>query len=132
VPVSETAEQALKIKDVVLLGKVVGESKALAGSHPSKWPRSTASYVYIMEVEQAWKGTFGETIEILSGGGGGDCGYGRLIIGQRLLIFANLYKQASTVADEMSPPTFTVCSRTKPADFAQADILSLDSAVQGR
>ena len=130
--VSETAVEEMSKKDVVLLGKVIEEYKALAGSHPKGLPRSIASYRYILKVEKVWRGNFGVEIEILSGGGGSDCGYGRLKIGQRLLIYANQYKQVSTVADDWSPPTLTVCSRTKPAESAQDDIQSLDAVVKAR
>jgi hypothetical protein len=130
--VNDSAAAELKNKDVVLLGKVVEEQKALMGSHPYELPRSIAKYRYVIVVEKSWKGNFGAKINILSGGGGGDCGYGRLKIGQSLLIYANQYKQASTVADSMAPPTLTVCSRTKPADLAQDDIRALDAAVKAR
>ena len=130
--VSETAAEEMSKKDVVLLGEVIEENRALAGSHPYKLPRSISKYIYTLKVEKGWKGTYGDTIEILSGGGGGDCGYGRLKIGQRLLIYANQYKQSSTIADYMSPPILTVCSRTKPAESAQEDIKSLDAIIKAR
>ena len=130
--VSKTVEEEFNKKGVVFLGEVVEESKTPVGRHPYKWNRSVASYIYLMKVEKSWKGDFSKWKEILSGGGGGDCGYGRLKIGQRLLVYANSYRQATSVSEDWSSPTLTVCSRTKPADAAQEDIQSLDAIIKSR
>jgi len=129
--VSESVVEELSKKDVVFLGKVIDENKALGGTHPYKLPRSMSGYIYRLKVEKSWKGNYVEEIDILSGGGESDCGYGRLKVGQRLLIYANQFKQASTVSDWMSPPILTVCSLTKPAESAEGDIKSLDAVIQG-
>ena len=65
--------------------------------------------IFKFSVEQSFLGVDTTEIEILTGNGGGDCGYD-FKIGGRYLVYAYRYRNALVA---------TICSRTKP--FAQAN-----------
>ncbi len=75
-------------------------------------------------VEQSYLGVDGTEVEILTGGGGGDCGY-RFQIGERYLIYAHNYKNRLTTS---------ICTRTKSFASASEDLAflgNLSSAARG-
>lgn len=65
--------------------------------------------VFKFSVEQSFLGVDTTEIEILTGSGGGDCGY-QFNVGGRYLVYAHRYRNLLVA---------TICSRTKP--FAQAN-----------
>jgi hypothetical protein len=82
------------------------------------------SRFYKFSIEQPYLGMNAAEIEILTGSGGGDCGY-EFKIGQRYLVYANRGKTNFTTS---------ICSRTKPFDQADEDLAflgTLSSAAPG-
>lgn len=85
---------------------------------------SWGSRYYKFSVEQRYLGVSGTEVEILTGSGGGDCGY-QFKIGQRYLVYAHRYQTELTTS---------ICSRTKPFAEANEDLAflgMLSSAAPG-
>jgi hypothetical protein len=75
-------------------------------------------------VEQSYLGVEGTEIEVFTGRGGGDCGYG-FRIGERYLVYASNYQNRLTTG---------ICSRTTPFSKATDDLAflgTLSSATPG-
>lgn len=86
----------------------------------SEW----GSNFYKFSIVHPYLGINTPEIEILTGSGGGDCGY-EFKIGQRYLVYANRSKTHLTTS---------ICSRTKPVDQADEDLAflgTLSSAAPG-
>ena len=82
------------------------------------------STFYKFSVEQPYLGVAGTEVEILTGSGGGDCGY-RFTIGQRYLVYA--YRSKTNL-------NTSICTRTKPFSQADEDLAflgTLSSAAPG-
>lgn len=80
--------------------------------------------VFKFSVDQTYFGVAGTEIEVVTGGGGGDCGYD-FRIGERYLVYAHSYE--NTLAT-------SICSRTRPFTRADEDLEflgNLSSAPRG-
>ena len=69
-------------------------------------------------VSRAYRGASGPDFEVMTGEGGGDCGYS-FVVGQRYLIYA--HREPGVKAR-----TTGICSLTKPIASAQEDLAYLD------
>jgi hypothetical protein len=65
-------------------------------------------------VEQSFLGVQAREVEVSTGRGGGDCGYG-FKLGTRYVVYAYLYSKTNRL-------TTGICSRTKPLDDAREDL----------
>ena len=72
-------------------------------------------YKVKFDVERSWKGDSVETLSVLTGYGGGDCGYG-FEIGEKYLVYA--YSSEGSL-------NANICSRTTPLANAQEDLDTL-------
>lgn len=72
-------------------------------------------YEVKFDVEKSWKGDSVETLTVLTGYGGGDCGYG-FEIGEKYLVYA--YSSEGSL-------NANICSRTAPLANAQEDLGAL-------
>lgn len=82
------------------------------------------SRVFKFSVDQAYLGVAGTEIEVVTGSGGGDCGYD-FNIGERYLVYAYLYQNTLSAS---------ICSRTRPFTQANEDLAflgNLSSAARG-
>lgn len=66
------------------------------------------------EVERAYKGIKAKTVELETGGGGGDCGYG-FQEGKRYLVYAHGDKRTTTLETN-------ICTRTREVNMAADDL----------
>jgi hypothetical protein len=73
-----------------------------------------------LRVMQAWRGTVGDTVEVTTGAGGGDCGYD-FKQGISYLVYAHSREGALTTG---------ICSRTRPLAQAGDDLAYLKTALQ--
>jgi 5-hydroxyisourate hydrolase-like protein (transthyretin family) len=78
-----------------------------------------APKAFKFSVEQSYLGVDGTEIEVFTGRGGGDCGYG-FQIGERYLVYASRYENRLTTG---------ICTRTKPFAQAADDIAFLGSLL---
>jgi hypothetical protein len=93
---------------------------------PKPEDRDTWQYgrVFKFSVEQSYLGVDGAEVEILTGGGGGDCGY-QFKIGSRYLVYAHGYQNRLSTS---------ICTRTKGFASANEDLAflgNLSSAAPG-
>lgn len=72
-------------------------------------------FVYKFSVQQAYSGVTGTEVEVHTGSGGGDCGF-QFKIGQRYLVYAQLYKERLLTG---------ICSRTRAFSQATEDLAFL-------
>ncbi len=98
-PRSPTEE--LNASSAVFSGQVVDIAKT-----------SGREYTVIFAIEKSWKGISGKTVNVLTGLGGGDCGYG-FKIGEKYLVYT--YGSVGNL-------NTSICSRTKPLADAQEDL----------
>lgn len=78
-------------------------------------------YRVTLTVERAWKGASDSaSLTILTGTGGGDCGY-PFVVGESYLVYAS--------PTSVGLPSTTICHRTRPVSDAQLDIQALDSSA---
>jgi hypothetical protein len=73
-------------------------------------------------VEQTWRGETTPVMEVITGSGGGDCGYS-FSRGRRYLVFASLHEGVAVTG---------ICSRTQPLDKAGEDLEYLRTAMAPR
>jgi hypothetical protein len=78
------------------------------GGKPSKFRQR----IYTVVVSRRWRGVVQDTLEFVTGGGGGDCGYS-FDLGQPYLIFPD---------SSGGPLTVSSCSDTKPSELAAEEI----------
>ena len=71
------------------------------------------SRVFRFTIEKAFRGVEAKEVEVLTGSGGGDCGYGFQLGGQ-YLVYAH--------RDNTNRLVTSICSRTRPASDADADL----------
>ena len=71
------------------------------------------SRIFRFTVDKAFRGAEGKEVEVLTGSGGGDCGYGFQLGGQ---YFVYAYR------DKTNRLYTNICSRTRPASEADADL----------
>lgn len=92
---------------VVFVGTVTGEAKAPPDA--GDWLRRAFRF----ETEEVFRGGQAGAVELLTGGGGGDCGY-NFVVGRRYLVYAH------TNADGRL--TTGICSATRPLEKAAEDV----------
>lgn len=83
--------------------------------------------VFHFAIDQAYRGVSGSQVAVLTGQGGGDCGYG-FKVGQQYLVYAYRSKEKKDLL------TTSICTRTRPIDNASEDleyIRGLSKAVPG-
>jgi 5-hydroxyisourate hydrolase-like protein (transthyretin family) len=107
----------------VFAGTVVSVRLA---EEPKPGPVQPINYlrVFKFSVDQAYLGVAGTEVEAVTGSGGGDCGY-NFTVGERYLVYANLYQNRLGTS---------ICSRTKPFALANEDLAflgNLSSAAPG-
>lgn len=108
----------------VFAGTVIGER---LGKQPKQGERAEIDWVpraVKFSVEQAYSGVTGTEVEVFTGRGGGDCGYG-FKTGQRYLVYA--YSSQGKL-------TTSICTRTKLFSQATEDLAflgTLSSAPSG-
>jgi hypothetical protein len=132
---TSTVAGELKRADFVVVGKVKARTRVtasailkganqVAGLSASDTTFLFYQYRYTVEVEEVYKGIRQEkTVEIFTGGGGGDCGV-RFAVGSRYVIYARLQRtffvRTSGQQVEVNPfLTTDICTRTKEADKAE-------------
>ena len=92
---------------VVFVGLVTEEAKTPKGEEG--WLRRAFRF----QVEESFRGAQGATAEVLTGAGGGDCGYG-FVVGQRYLVYA--------VVSDKGQLSTGICSATKPLEQAAEEL----------
>lgn len=107
----------------VFVGTVIGTREM---DKPKTVDRDDVFYprLFKFSVEQSYLGVAGTEFEILTGYGGGDCGY-EFKIGARYLVYASLHRGKLVT---------TTCSRTRPFSQAAEDLAflgNLSSATPG-
>lgn len=140
----------LGIVIVVLLTSPTANACTCAGNHPPCESYGTASAVFVgtvtaermnkqpkqderteidwipravkFSVEQAYSGVTGTEVEVFTGRGGGDCGYG-FKIGQRYLVYA--YRSEDKL-------TTSICTRTRLFSNATEDLAFLGTLSSAR
>jgi 5-hydroxyisourate hydrolase-like protein (transthyretin family) len=107
----------------VFAGTVIG-TRQLEKPKPEDRDKWYWSRVFKFSVEQSFLGDTGTEVEVFTGNGGGDCGYG-FRIGERYLVYA--YRSQNRLVT-------TICSRTRPFANANEDLAflgNLSSAAPG-
>jgi hypothetical protein len=107
----------------VFAGTVIATSQK---ERPDPADRDALYYrrVFKFSLDQSYLGVSGTEVEILTGSGGGDCGY-NFKVGERYLVYAYRYQNQLIT---------TICSRTKPFVNANEDLAflgNLSSAAPG-
>jgi len=80
-PDSARGVAALRTADVVFVGKVTSVVDTTQPTGIPHFRRATFT------VQQAWKGPVAKSITVLTGAGGGDCGF-EFVVGSQYLVFA--------------------------------------------
>ena len=89
---------------------------ALAVDSSVAGPRNSRYRIYTMLVQRRWKGVKRDSVQIMTGTGGGDCGY-RFEVGVRYVVFA---RQGAKYLGT------SICSRTKPAaELSKGELAAL-------
>ncbi|HKR13263.1 MAG TPA: carboxypeptidase regulatory-like domain-containing protein [Pyrinomonadaceae bacterium] len=120
---SGTPCEAYGTANAVFVGTAVSVREA---ERPKPEDRDTWHYerAFKFTVEQSYLGVDGTEVEILTGGGGGDCGY-QFQIGGRYLVYAHSYQNRLSTS---------ICTRTKSFASASEDLAflgNLSSAAPG-
>lgn len=106
--------QAFGKASAVFVGTVTAAKiapKTLGGDRNEiNWTPRTFEF----SVEQSFLGVEGTEVEVATGMGGGDCGYG-FVTGQRYLVYA--YR-----SDKSDRPSTSICTNTKPYEQADEDL----------
>lgn len=108
----------------VFVGTVVAMRENERPKQTDRRDREWAPLAVKFSVEQSYHGVAGTEIEVFTGRGGGDCGYG-FTTGQRYLVYAYRYN------DKLST---SICTRTRPFSSANEDLAflgTLSSAAPG-
>jgi carboxypeptidase family protein len=96
---------------------------AVRDNPPPKADRKEADWlprlVYKFSIQQAYSGVAGTEVEVNTGGGGGDCGY-QFKVGERYLVYAQLYKDKLTTS---------ICTRTQLFSRATEDLAFLGTLL---
>jgi len=108
----------------VFAGTVIGER---VSERPKRMDRNEVEIDWApravkFSVEQAYSGGIGTEVEVFTGRGGGDCGYG-FRIGQRYLVYAYRYKDNLTTS---------ICTRTRLFTQATEDLAFLGTLSSAR
>jgi hypothetical protein len=92
---------------VVFVGLVTDEAKVERDE--SGW----GSRVFRLNVEESFRGEAAGTVEVVTGRGGGDCGY-QFAVGTKYIVYAH--------ADKQGRLTTSICSATRPLEKAGEEI----------
>lgn len=110
--------------DAIFLGRVSEieeiwrpEGEGRRSDEPA-WPERRVRFV----IEEVFRGVDGTEVEVTTGMGGGDCGYG-FEVGESYLVYA--YGAAS------GRPATGICTRTAPASAAASDLAYLRARAAG-
>ncbi|HEX7176253.1 MAG TPA: carboxypeptidase-like regulatory domain-containing protein [Pyrinomonadaceae bacterium] len=107
----------------VFVGQVVGVSNVRVEEGEGENKHEQGWRAFRFAVERPLRGVADAYVEVLTGGGGGDCGYG-FERGGRYIIYA--YR------DEKTQRLYTgICSRTQPVAEAGEDLRYIDGLSQG-
>jgi hypothetical protein len=87
-------------------------------------PFTSRQLRFTVLVSRPWKGVMGDTVDVITGTGGGNCGY-PFEIGQRYLVFPD-DSAGSTILN------VSLCSDTKPTAEAEAELRVLRARAAGR
>jgi hypothetical protein len=96
--------------DLVFAGTVVGSAKITIGEGDNKYDRRLVR----LEVAQIFRGELTAEAEVVTGWGGGDCGY-RFNDGETYLVYASRSKQDQRLHT-------SICTRTRPISQAAEDL----------
>jgi hypothetical protein len=102
--------QATWRSDVVFAGTVVSTTPIVTGSSGLRFPAMQVTF----NVDQAFLGASAGPLQVVTGMGGGDCGY-RFKPGVKYLVYANKNEGSSRL-------TTGICSRTRPFSEAKEDL----------
>jgi hypothetical protein len=102
-------QEAKNFMDAVFLGTVLDVARDVDGRQA----------VVRLKVEKVWKGAKCAEATVVTGVGGGDCGYA-FEAGKRYLVYAS--------SDEGKLRT-SLCTRTRPAAQAEEDLAALGAAA---
>lgn len=111
-------QDALERADAVFRGTVLSVRDTVVAAKPadgSGWPMRAVRF----RVDSAWKGLSGETVTVLTGSGGGDCGFG-FRTGGEYLVYAHEVR-----GRHLSGLSTGICSRTAPSSHAGEDLDAL-------
>ena len=92
---------------VVFVGLVAGEAKG--AKDENGWARRA----FRINVEESFRGDAAGTVEVLTGQGGGDCGYG-FKVGKKYIVYAHPNKEGRL--------TTSICSATRPLEEAGEEV----------
>lgn len=92
---------------VVFVGLVTEEAKA--EKDEGGWPRRA----FRLNVEESFRGDAAGTVEVVTGQGGGDCGYG-FKVGAKYIVYAHRDRQGRLAT--------SICSATRPLEKAGEEI----------
>jgi len=106
--------QAYWKASAVLVGLVTNISPTLVEIGEGKTKRTYPQLLVRMVVEQAYRGVEGTEVEVVTGQGGGDCGY-RFRLGERYLVYAYRNEKDGRLGAG-------ICSRTRPLAEASEDL----------
>ena len=95
--------------------KALTESRAVFAGKVLEINESPQAYSVVvrLKVEQSWKGLFLEEINIVTGRGGGDCGY-RFEVGESYIVYAYGPSESILATD--------ICQRTAKLTEAREDL----------
>ncbi len=123
---------ALHPNGTLFLGEVTGErSVRVPANFPGRNDLFFSNRVFRIRVVEAFAGTLkaGEDVDIRTGNGGGDCGYG-FVVGHRYLVDAYEQKPENEVADLRGVVLGTgICSRTQEEGSAGIALRELRTAL---
>ena len=106
-----SVSQALSEAQAVFVGRVVSKRPTTRGTF---WETSPGEFAYEFRVERSWKGVTGPSVIILTGAGGGDCGW-PFELGGRYLVYAHDSEGLRT----------NICTRTASIGEAGGDLAAL-------
>lgn len=112
------AQSARASSDAVFTGRVVSVRDTVvgAGTQHGPWQERLVT----LQVDRAWKGVESSTVVVMTGMGGGDCGF-PFQPGKSYLVYANRGHDGALGTD--------ICGRTAPAAYARADLAALGPAT---
>ncbi|HEX5726616.1 MAG TPA: hypothetical protein VFX98_14165 [Longimicrobiaceae bacterium] len=110
--------EALAGADAVFVGMVVAIRDTTVTFGDGSGGLGYQQRVVELQVEGAWKGVASNRVTVLTGRGGGDCGFPFRRAG-KYLVYAHRSRGASPAL------TTSICSRTSPALHAAEDLRSL-------
>jgi hypothetical protein len=115
-PVAEEREASA----AVFAGTVLGSrDTTIAFDGRPYWMRAVT-----FRVDRAWKGVDAETATVLTGSGGGDCGYG-FEAGKPYLVYAGRWR-----GEAGAPLATSICTRTGALSLAGSDVRELGPPVR--